>query len=257
MTIDVIGTAAEVSDERTSGCVACVIDVFRATSVISTAMANGAKRVIPITGIEECFELRRTLLGETERSSDVGLSVCDTSSDTYSSDREERVLLAGERFTRIIEGFDLDNSPRAFTSDVVQGATIIMSTTNGTRALNCASGADALFVASLLDARAACTAIAELGKDAVIICSGRHDRFTIEDALCAGKMVWLLEQMVDDVVVTDFAWAVKDMYLRYKDDLRGALVHCQHYNTIVSGGLGLDVDYCLQEDIFDSFVRIF
>lgn len=147
MKIDVIGTAAEVSPERVKGRIACVVDVFRATSVISTAMANGARKIIPLTEIQDCIDLRESMLADSSHSDD---------------DYNQKVLLAGERNTVIIEGFDLDNSPRAFTRDVVGGATIIMSTTNGTRALDSARDADALFVASLLDAEAACRAMGEL-----------------------------------------------------------------------------------------------
>ena len=134
MEIDIIGTAAEVSPERVEGRNVAVIDVFRATSVMVTALGNGAREIIPMTGIEESFRLRDRLVAEHRQQEDPG-----------------PVLLGGERNTVIIEGFDLDNSPLRYTPEVVRDATIVMSTTNGTRAVNCAQGlANEIYIAALL-----------------------------------------------------------------------------------------------------------
>lgn len=234
MKVDVIATAAEVTAERIAGKVAVVIDVFRATSVMVTALENGAERIIPKTGVEESFALKEKLMA---------------------ANAQAKVILGGERHTVIIEGFDLDNSPLAYTAQAVAGSTIIMSTTNGTRAVNSAHGADQIWIASLLNATAATDAAALSGKDIVLICSGRNNRFTIEDALCAGKIVGLLEQNYG-YTTTDLAWVTKDLYQRYKGNLREALAHCQHYNRIASGALASDVDHCLREDIYTSTPRV-
>lgn len=233
MKIDVIATAGEVTAERVRGKVACIIDVFRATSVISSAMANGAREIIPMTQIQECFDLRERML---------------------ELNPNQRVILAGERKMVLIEGFELDNSPRSFTREKVDGATIIMSTTNGTRALNCANEADAVFVASMLDATEVCRQIQEMGLDVVLICSGRNNRFTLEDGLCAGKMANLLCGQGNQL--TDMAWMVKELYLNHKDNLKGALENCFHYHRMLGIGLQEDIDYCLQEDIFNCAVRM-
>lgn len=233
MIIDVIATAGEVTPERVRGKVACIIDVFRATSVISSAMAHGAREIIPMTEIQDCFDLRDKLLKENPG---------------------QKTVLAGERKMVLIEGFELDNSPRSFTREKIEGATIIMSTTNGTRALNCANGAEAVFVASMLDATRVCREIEKLGLDVVLICSGRNNRFTLEDGLCAGKMASLLDTPSNQL--TDMAWMVKELYIKHKDDLRGALENCFHYHRMLGIGLHNDIEYCLQEDIFDCAVRL-
>lgn len=221
------------TDERTRGCNAAVIDVFRATSVMVTALDNGAREIIPVTGVEESFELRDRLKAERPG---------------------EKILLGGERKTLIVEGFDLDNSPLRYTRDAVEGATIIMSTTNGTRALNSAMGADEIYVAALLNADAVARRLGGLGKDAVLVCSGRQDRFTIEDGLCAGLVARYLVEYFE-YTLTDFAWWCVDVYDRWKWDLLGALNNCEHYHSI-KGRWSADIDWCLHQNITDATPRI-
>ncbi len=226
MTIDIIGSAAEVTDERVEGCAAAVIDVFRATSVMIAALGNGAREIIPMEGVAECFDLRSAL-----REEHPGL----------------RVLLGGERNTELIEGFDLDNSPLRYTREAVEGATLIMSTTNGTRALRAAMPAERVFVAALANARAAADTIAGTGLDAVLVCSGRSDRFTLEDGLCAGAIARRLRD-AHGYRPTDFAWVMIETCERWANDLPGALEHCEHYRRI-RDRWAADVAWCLQTDI--------
>lgn len=238
MQVDIIGTAAEVAPERVEGRNAAVIDVFRATSVMVTALGNGAREIVPVTGIEESFRLRDRLAAEHRAAGDSG-----------------PVLLGGERNTVIVEGFDLDNSPLRYTPDRVRDATIVMSTTNGTRAVNCAHGmAREIYIAALLNADTVAERLGQLGEDATLICSGRHDRFTIEDALCAGMMARYLARH-HGYTLTDFAWWCADVYERYEDDLQQALDHCLHYHSI-KNRWGADIEWCLRRNIMDTAPHI-
>lgn len=233
MRVDVIGTAAEVTDQRVEGHSVAVIDVFRATSVMVTALENGATSIIPITGVDETFALRDKMLKHNPQAN---------------------IIIGGERKTEIVEGFDLDNSPLRYTPEVIAGATIIMSTTNGTRAVNCARAAAEIYIAALLNADAAADALAESGRDVVLICSGRHNRFTIEDGLCAGMMARRLEQ-VYGYRPTDFAWAMIDIYERWAEDLRGALDHCEHYNNI-KNRWAEDISWCLERNRINTTPKV-
>lgn len=223
MRVDIIGTAAEVTDERVSGKQVAVIDVFRATSVIVTALENGAREIIPVTDVQECFRLKEELTALRPN---------------------EKIVLGGERKTELIEGFDLDNSPLKYSPEAVDGATIIMSTTNGTRAVNCARGAaEKIYIAALLNADAVAEAMGKQQKDIVLVCSGRHDRFTVEDGLCAGMMAHYLSAH-HGYEPTDFAWWCADLYQRWQDDLRGALENCRHYRDI-RDRWAEDIEWCL------------
>lgn len=231
MHVDIIGSAGEVTLERVQGRNVAVIDVFRATSVIVTALSNGAREIIPMTGIEESFRLRNQLVEAHRRDNDPG-----------------PVLLGGERNTVIVEGFDLDNSPLRYTPEEVRDATIVMSTTNGTRAVNCARGAaEAIYIAALLNADAVAQRLGELGRDVALVCSGRHDRFTIEDALCAGMMARFLEKRYAGTL-SDMAWWCADVYSRYENNLLGALDHCLHYHSIQTRWAD-DIAWCLRRNV--------
>lgn len=234
MIVDVIFTPVEASAERIEGRTLVVIDVFRATSCICAAIENGAARLIPTTTVEQSLAMRDKLR----------LS-------------GHRVLLGGERKMELIDGFDLDNSPRSYMRDDVHGASVVMTTTNGTRSIELASahGAREVLIGSLLNGRAAAKRAAESLGDVVLFCSGRQDRFTTEDAICAGYMVRVIQEGWQ-CETTDAAWAVADLYDRYKDNLRVPLRHCEHYNRIISHGLADDVDYCLQRDIFTTVPRL-
>ncbi|MEG1372246.1 MAG: 2-phosphosulfolactate phosphatase [Mucinivorans sp.] len=225
MNIDVLLTPLEISPARVAGRVVVVVDVFRATTCITAAMANGVKRLIPVTTIEEALAMREQL-----RST-------------------EQVLLGGERRTVKIEGFDLDNSPASYLEPSVVGSTIVMTTTNGTRALNGAvdAGAARVLVGAMVNARAVARAASESGLDITILCAGRADRYTMEDALGAGMIIQALSHD-HTVELSDIAYTTLDFYEHHTADLRAALRNCLHYNYIISNGLADDVAYCLRAD---------
>jgi 2-phosphosulfolactate phosphatase len=137
---------------------AIVVDVIRATSTIVQALASGYRRVLCCAEVEEARELRVSL---------------------------EKAVLAGERKAVALPGFDLGNSPREFTEPL--GETLVLTTTNGTRAiLTAAASAETVLVGSILNLDAVTAAAA--GADVEIVCAGLQGRFTIEDAYCAGRI---------------------------------------------------------------------
>ncbi len=226
MNIDIILTPLEVERERMEGKTVAVIDVFRATTCICTAMGNGAKKLIPMTSVDETRKLYEELKPTTEK-----------------------LIRGGERKMVKIEGFELDNSPVCYTREVCEGATIITSTTNGTRSLQLAEnmGASSVFVASLLNAKAAAEVLHKQGKNIVLFCSGRRNRFSIEDALCAGYIASLLDEN-HTVELSDIAWTIADFYKRHKDDLREPMRHNSHYLRLLDMGLADDIKAALTVD---------
>lgn len=228
MKVDVIISASHITEEQVKDRTVCVIDVFRATSVMITALKNGARRILPLLDIPEAFAGRERL------------------------GSQEKVILGGERGTVLIPGFDLDNSPLAYTPERVKGATILFTTTNGTRAINgaTAAGAGAIFIGALINATAVCRRMMDAGRDIALICSGREGHYTMEDALCAGLMADIISGSTA-CFLTDLAWTLRDQYRRYQTDLREPLSQSQHYNFIMKRGLFEDIEYCLQVDTTD------
>jgi 2-phosphosulfolactate phosphatase len=154
MRVHVAFTPAEAQRAPT----AIVVDVIRATSTIVQALASGYRRVLCCAEVDEARELRARL---------------------------EEAVLAGERKAVALPGFDLGNSPREFTEPL--GETLVLTTTNGTRAiLAAAAGAETVLVGSLLNLDA--VAAAAGGANVEIVCAGLQGRFTIEDAYCAGRI---------------------------------------------------------------------
>ncbi len=236
MRVDIIHCPPEASQSRIDGKSVVVIDVFRATSCICTAMSNGARRVLPYTTVEQCWDKKEELAANSG---------------------DHRVILGGERKMLLIDGFDLGNSPLGYSKDVVEGATIIMSTTNGTRSIELAQkyGASEILIASMLNAQAVVRRLMESGRDVELFCSGRADKFSIEDTLCAGYIVSLMMEQ-SGVEIEELAWWASEVYKRNQDNLIGAMSHNQHYYRLLELGLGEDVDYCLSRDVLDIVPRV-
>jgi 2-phosphosulfolactate phosphatase len=225
MNLDIILTAGEVVADRVMHSAVCVIDVFRATSVIAEALNNGAASVIPVVTVAEAAELRNKF-------------------------RREDVILGGERNAVKVEGFDKGNSPMSYSRDEVQGKKIILSTTNGTRAIYNARAAESVYIGSFLNMTAVCRKLAEAGHDVALVCAGREDRFTMEDGLCAGAMAGILSETYG-YALSDIAQVLSKLYEGAKGDLKSCLTTTKHYNYMMGLGLSADIDFCLQRDIYD------
>ncbi|NND98613.1 MAG: 2-phosphosulfolactate phosphatase [Pirellulaceae bacterium] len=147
--------------------VAVVIDVLRATSVMTTALANGAQQLITCQEIQQAHQIASQL---------------DTSP-----------MLCGERQCKPIDGFDLGNSPAQYDRSVVANRTLVLTTTNGTRAIAAATAAKRLIAASFLNLSAV---VAQLQQaDWVhLICAGTDGEVTAEDVLLAGGIIGQLRR---------------------------------------------------------------
>lgn len=202
--------------------VVLVVDVLRASTSIAAALANGARAVIPFEGVDDAIMRARSL----ERSD---------------------VLLAGERKMAPIQGFDLGNSPREFTADVVSGKTIVMTTTNGTGALASTVGAAEVLVGAFANYSAVLAwmrAAARAGKSLTIVCAGSHGRFALEDAICAGRFVRGVARRGIQPELGDAANVAAIIDRRMGADLHAVLRDSEHGRALIEAGLGDDVTYC-------------
>lgn len=223
MKIDVIVSADYIDEEMLENKVVVVIDVLRATSVITTALANGARKVIPKLTIEEAFEEKQRLLS-------LG----------------EVAVLGGERQAVKIEGFDFTNSPLEYGVDAIDGKTIILSTTNGTRALNACSRGDLVLIASLLNAKAVALELVRLNKDIVIVNSGTNGEFSMDDFICGG---YIISEVIKEVTceLSDISKVAVNFY-ENNSNLKESLVQAKHYGVLKALSLEADIDYCLSKD---------
>jgi 2-phosphosulfolactate phosphatase len=150
--------------DELAGQTVVVIDVLRATSVITTALANGAARVIPCLEVDEARQIARALPAG-------------------------QALLGGERHGLPIEGFDLGNSPADYTAERVNGRTLVFTTTNGTRAMRQCHQAGRVLIGSFLNLRAIVAALTET-ESVHLLCAGTNGSITREDVLLAGAITW-------------------------------------------------------------------
>ena len=204
-----------------SASVVVVIDVLRATTSIATAFANGCRKLIPTATVEEAVALKQ--------------------------DHFPDALLAGERKGLIIPGFQLGNSPFEYVRNIVDSKTIIMTTTNGTRALGLARNAATVFTAAFVNAAAVCERLSDMGRDVVFLCAGTEGNFSIEDVLCAGLLV---SRFGLSATLSDKALAARAMYEGAYSDLLKTVMTSSHGRYLRDIGFADDVVFCLQHDIF-------
>lgn len=201
-----------------------VIDVLRASSTIITALNNGAKEIVPVGTIEFAVKVSGGMFGG-------------------------QTLLGGERNTKKIEGFALGNSPLEYEEKVVNGKSIVFYTTNGTKALTKAKYSENLFVCSFLNLSAVAKHLVSLDKNVEIICAGRNNFFSLEDTVCAGKLVAEIISLKPEVEINDSVAAALALNHKYGSDLPKMLRECDHGKLLIENGFEEDINYCSQLNV--------
>ena len=226
MPIDVYATAGAIEkDLRGHACV--IVDVLRATSVIITAIEHGCKSVIPVAEVEDAAIMARQLGGE-------------------------RVLLCGERGGVMIPGCNLANSPLEYTEEVIAGRSLVMSTTNGTRAILRAGGSEAVFMGGFLNARAVAEAALSVSDSIAIVCAGTDGRYSLDDVLCSGAIISRILDINGKQSLCDLGRTALALYDSYNDDLFESLRGSLHFERLRALGFEEDIRYCLQEDVMQA-----
>lgn len=228
MRLDVYLTAGELADADCTGRVVAVVDVLRASTTIVTALANGARAVVPFADADELMTRAR----QFERGD---------------------VRLAGERRMLPIEGFDLGNSHAQFTASSVGGMTVLMTTTNGTRALVAAQGAADVFVAAYVNLSAVTAMLRTAlrgGADIVIACAGQDGHYALEDAACAGRFVRMATKRLSGVAMNDAAHSCALLARNYGDELGTVFLDSAHGRALSDAGFHEDLALCAAVDAY-------
>lgn len=203
-----------------------LIDVIRATTTIAIALHNGCAGVIPVRALRGARAMALTL-------GDDG-------------------LLAGERGATKAPGFGLGNSPAEYARERVEGKTIVLTTSNGTRAFRAVDGAQALIAAAFVNASAAARWLKRAGLDVLILCAGQHGHFCLEDTVGSGMLIDRLLSLSDgSVELSDAATAARELFLTHQNDLLGMLQGCEWGRQITRKGFGADLEICARVDLTD------
>ncbi|MBN8673233.1 MAG: 2-phosphosulfolactate phosphatase [Chitinophagales bacterium] len=205
-----------------SNSVVVIIDVFRATSTIASALYNGAKCVIPVDSVPKAIEISKSIGG----------------------------IAAGERDGMIAEGLQHGNSPLEYGREFIENQTLVLTTTNGTRLLQMAldKGADTIISGSFPNLSAVCDYLTAEKKNVVLGCAGWKDRFNLEDTLFAGAVISRLKK--DFTIHCDSSLMAESMYSKHKNNLAGFAPRLTHYHRLVERfGLIEDIKFCLTADL--------
>lgn len=223
MRIDIIVSADDIKRDKIENKTVVVIDMLRATSVITTAMSNGCKGVIPVLTVEEAAEIVRN--------------------------SKEEFMLGGERKALKIEGFHYSNSPLEYTRESIEGKTLVMTTSNGTKAITRCEGASSILIGAMLNAKAIAKRIAGLNNDVVIVNAGTYGEFSIDDFLCSGYIIDCVLKLVE-AELSDIAITSHYVY-KNNEDIHSFIKYASHYKRITELGLEADLEYCCRKDIIN------
>jgi 2-phosphosulfolactate phosphatase len=205
---------------KPEGTVTVIIDVFRATSTIAAALDNGAKCVIPVAAVDECIALGNSIAGS---------------------------VTAGERDGKIAEGLQYGNAPFEYSREFIEGRTLVLTTTNGTRLLHMVEGADTIITGSFLNLGAVCDYLVSQNKPVLLGCAAWKDRFNLEDTLFAGAVVSRIGEHFD--INCDSARNARALERQTNGKYLDFLKDSSHYHRLSSYGLEEDLAYCTTVDL--------
>ncbi|MEP6574134.1 MAG: 2-phosphosulfolactate phosphatase [Gemmatimonadota bacterium] len=233
MRLDVWFSPLGLTPGEVQGRTVLVIDILRAGTAMCAALHNGARAVLPVASTEEALRLAQTL-GTAD------------------------VLLAGERNCLRIDGFALGNSPLEMTPEIVRNKNIIMTTTNGTPALIATQGAQAVYpavAANLTRAGRRAAEVWERDHDLLILCAGRENRFSLDDAYCAGRLaVEALGGHKRRKGLNDAALASLDLVRRYGTRFERPLRFSSGGQRLESLGFGADIEESSRVDAYPALL---
>jgi 2-phosphosulfolactate phosphatase len=244
------------SAQELAASVVVLVDVLRASTTITTALAAGANEVIPCGEVDQA---RRLLAQSAVRSKQV---VAVGAGSRATSGRFATPLLGGERGGLPIDGFDLGNSPSEYTTQTVSDRTILFTTTNGTQALAICGPAQQVLIGSFVNFSAVAEQLS--GELPIhLLCAGTRGRITREDVLFAGALVERLAgPIVEQDGLNDEARIARDVWANALGDLRPpgrranqriaeVLRQCQGGRNLINVGLERDIDFVAEVDRYD------
>lgn len=202
--------------------VVVIIDVFRATSTIASALYNGAKEIIPVAEVAEAIRISKEING----------------------------IAAGERDGKIAEGLQHGNSPLEYHRDFIENKTLVLTTTNGTRLLHMAinNNANTIITGSFPNLSAVCAYLLKENKNVVLGCAGWKDRYNLEDTLFAGAIIHKIKEAFS--IHCDSSLTAESMYQQHQHDLHSFAPNLTHYHRLVDRfGLIEDIRFCFTPDV--------
>ncbi len=223
-----VATANDIKEKDIAGRAAVVADVLRATSTIITALYNGCKAVMPVKEIEEALSAAARF--------------------------GEEAILGGERRGRMIAGFHLSNSPREYTPEAVRGKVVILTTTNGTKALVNAAAAKETVVLSFLNYSAVFEYLCRIPYDICLAAAGVYGEFSMEDTVCCGLLADRLQRETGARLTPEAAEAA-EIARPYEGKTMQLFSDSSFGHYLQEIGYGADLEFCARMDAFPVTAR--
>ncbi len=202
------------------GKIVVVVDIFRATSTMVAALANGITEIRTFADLEECRAMS-----------------------------SQGFLIAGERNGLAAPGFELGNSPVAYLNSRYAGKKLAMTTTNGTVAIAKSMDAGEILIGAFPNLQATVNYIQSKDSDVLIHCAGWKGMFNLEDSLYAGALAKSLEST--HTSHEDGAIAMKTLYEKEGHQLKNFLSQASHAKRLQNHNIAFDIDFCLTLDLYD------
>lgn len=203
-----------------SGKAVVVVDILRATSCITTALAHGVKSIIPVATLDEAREYKK-----------------------------KGYFIAGERNGQQVEGFDLGNSPFSYMDESLKGQSVVATTTNGTMALDKSRSAEQVIAGTFLNIESVKSYLVNGNSDVLIFCAGWKGKVNLEDTLYAGALV---DELSDDFEPDcDAPLVASAVYKEAKTDMPGFLKNSSHVKRLHRLHIEKDIEFCLKRDEYD------
>lgn len=199
-----------------------IIDVFRATSTIVTALSFNAEQIIACGTIDEAL-LKRAMFSQ------------------------EECLLVGEQNMLKPLIFNMGNSPIEVANKKIDKKTLIFTTTNGTRAIRLCQNVEKIYACSMLNNSAIAQLLLTEGRDFTIFCAGSKGSYAIEDGVCAGMLMHELERLTT-LEMDDFCKTLTWLYLKNKESFGQVIKESKSYKQLISNNFIEDINFCLQEN---------
>ena len=196
-----------------------IIDVLRATSTIATALENGAKAIIPVDSVAECMRIGKQI----------------------------NAITAGERDGKIAEGLEYGNSPFEYPREFIEGKTLVLTTTNGTRLLHMAlnNGATDIITGAFANLDVVCKYLVDKDQPVILACAAWKDRVNIEDSLFAGMLIQKIKSHFN--INCDASQMAEGLYEAARPGLYEFMEkkNASHFIRLSSFGLQEDIKFCL------------
>jgi len=196
---------------------------LRATSTIATALYNRAKEIIPVDSVQRCIQLGKEL----------------------------ECVTAGERDGQVAPGLQYGNSSFEYPREFIEGKTLVLTTTNGTKLLHMAlaKGATEIITGAFLNLSAVCDHLIQEKKNVILACAGWKDRVNMEDSIFAGAVVSMVEQHFS--INCDSSRIAETLYKKARTDIYEFMKknEASHYLRLTNFGLERDIRHCLTPDL--------